>query len=191
MVVARLWLCVGVVIWLCLLTQVEAVSFPASPKLDLTGYKLVFYDDFTTFNWYNPKNKTGVWQSYYNYPARTLSGNAELEYYSDITVGVDPFILNNGILELQANPSWNLTATQNLPYTSGVITTFPSFTQIYGYFEIRWVLLSALPVFIPFVISVIYHFYFSLFIFFASFLLILSAPGPSFPQAMECGRLSG
>lgn len=108
-------------------------------KLDLTGFKLTFYDDFDSFSWHNGTNN-GTWQSYYRWPARTLSGNGELEYYSDSTVGVDPFHLDPnppGVLEMQANPSANPAATGNLPYTSGMITTFPSFSQTYGYFEIR------------------------------------------------------
>ena len=68
---------------------------------------------------------------------RTNAGNAEQEYYSDSSVGVNPFSVTNGALDIAAAPSSNPSATGGLPYTSGIITTYGSFQQTYGYFEMR------------------------------------------------------
>ena len=69
---------------------------------------------------------------------RTLSNNNEIQYYSDTSVGVNPFTINNGILTITATPA---TAGSTLPagltYTSGALTTQKSFSQLYGYFEMR------------------------------------------------------
>src|SRR3954464_14790123 len=65
---------------------------------------------------------------------RTLSSNKEAEYYSDSSVGVNPFSLSNGVLDITAAPGSN---PLNLPYTSGLITTAKSFAQQYGFFEVR------------------------------------------------------
>jgi beta-glucanase (GH16 family) len=102
--------------------------------LDLTGYKLTFDDEFNSFSW---AGAGGTWQTTFYFGGRTLSSNGELEYYSDPSVGVNPFSVQNGALEITAAPSTNLAATGGLPYTSGLITTESSFTQTYGYFEMR------------------------------------------------------
>jgi beta-glucanase (GH16 family)/Ca2+-binding RTX toxin-like protein len=106
-----------------------------STTLDLTGYKLTFDDEFNSFSWYN--GTSGTWKTKYQFGGRTLSGNGELEYYSDSSVGVNPFSIENGALRITAAPSTNLTQSEGLPYTSGLITTETSFTQEYGYFEMR------------------------------------------------------
>ena len=110
--------------------------------LDLTGYKLTFDDEFNSFN-------TNVWKTNYrwadNNPSATI--NNELEYYaspddqgtSGHALGINPFSAQGGALTITAaktDPSvqpylWNH------PYTSGVITTEKSFSQEYGYFEMR------------------------------------------------------
>ena len=69
---------------------------------------------------------------------RTLSSNKEAAYYSDSSVGVNPFSLHDEALDIAATPGGN---PLNLAYNSGVITTAQSFAQQYGYFEMR----AALP----------------------------------------------
>ncbi len=49
-------------------------------------------------------------------------------------MGVNPFSLQNGALDITATPGSN---PLNLPYNSSVITTQNSFSQLYGYFEIN------------------------------------------------------
>jgi len=65
---------------------------------------------------------------------RTLPTNKEAEYYSDSSVGVNPFSLAAGVLDIAASPGRN---ALNLPYNSGLISTATSFAQQYGYFEAR------------------------------------------------------
>ncbi len=52
--------------------------------------------------------------------------------YSDPTVGINPFSVTNGCLDIHAAPSPNLSQSYDAPYTSGVITTNHSFSQLYG-----------------------------------------------------------
>jgi serralysin len=104
--------------------------------LDLSGYKLTFDDEFNTFSW-NPTATAGngTWQTNFYFGGRSLPSNGELEIYSDSSTGTNPFSitsggLNNGsVLDIQAAPA------AGGGYTSGLITTEPSFTQTYGYFE--------------------------------------------------------
>ena len=69
--------------------------------------------------------------------SRTLPANHELEYYSDPSVGEDPFSITNGILNITASAAASGSNPYGLPYDSGVITTATSFAQEYGYFEIN------------------------------------------------------
>jgi beta-glucanase (GH16 family) len=69
--------------------------------------------------------------------ARTLYPNDEAEYYSDPSVGENPFSLSDGVLSINATPAATGSNPYNLPYDSGLITTDTSFSQTYGYFEIR------------------------------------------------------
>ena len=52
-------------------------------------------------------------------------------------MGVNPFSLNNGVLSITAAPAGPGDAPDGLQYTSGIITTYTSFSQTYGLFEIR------------------------------------------------------
>jgi beta-glucanase (GH16 family) len=65
---------------------------------------------------------------------RTLSSNNESEYYSDASVGVDPFNIRDGVLTITASSGSN---PLGLPYNSGMLSTSRSFSQLYGYFEMR------------------------------------------------------
>jgi len=124
---------------LCTFTKGQCPS-----TIDPTKFSVTFSDDFNTFDWYNATSNTGTWMTEYPYggiSGRTLSGNGELEYYSDITTGFgNPFSVSNSILSIETQPVSGLPVNSNgvqLLYTSGVITTFKSFSQTYGYFEIR------------------------------------------------------
>jgi beta-glucanase (GH16 family) len=68
------------------------------------------------------------WMTTYSDGGRTLSGNQEAEYYAD-----DAFEFQNGILRIRAEKR----SMGGFNYTSGVITSYRSFRQQYGYFEIR------------------------------------------------------
>lgn len=81
---------------------------------------------------------------------RTLSGNKEQQIYVDAlypgranptgkALGLNPFEIKDGILFIVARqtPLVLAQALANFPYYSGAITTFESFRQRFGYFEVR------------------------------------------------------
>ena len=61
-----------------------------------------------------------MWQTTLPHGLRNIAGTGELEYYSDPSVGVDPFSVNNGSLDITATAGSTEPGTS---YTSGVITT--------------------------------------------------------------------
>jgi beta-glucanase (GH16 family) len=76
---------------------------------------------------------------------RTLASNGEQQVYVDPCFtrarggAVSPFVKQDQGLDLVADraPAALSTALEGHPYTSGLITTQPSFHQTYGYFEMR------------------------------------------------------
>jgi beta-glucanase (GH16 family) len=116
------------------------------------GYSLVFAPSFSTLSLESSSNPNGTWDTIYpwatsgsaNFSGRTLSSNNEAEYYSDPSVGVNPFSVNNGVLTITAAPATAAMLTTEaaanngatLPYTSGLLTTDTSFAQTYGLYEI-------------------------------------------------------
>ncbi len=142
----------------------STLSSSTSPSAYPPTYMhLVFDDEFNSFSRYVDakgnitckSNGSGTWQTVFNFCSRTEAGNYEAEVYSDSnfiaylrkestsTAATDPeipFPTNDGVLSIKAIPadkqttnavgSWAL-------YTSGLITTQFSFSQTYGYFEIR------------------------------------------------------
>src|SRR5262249_36874529 len=73
----------------------------------------------------------------------TLTGNNEQEWYINAnyapTASIKPWTVSNGVLTLTANPAPASIQPliNNYKYTSGMITTWHSFSQTYGYFEMR------------------------------------------------------
>ena len=131
----------------------ESITFRGHAIADFTAddFKLApnvgamrqtFADEFTTFR----SSATGldaagkpVWQTACEfvpgYITRTLApGNPESQYYSDSSTGTDPFTANGATLRITAAPATTL-LPEGMTYTSGVITTRISFSQLYGYFE--------------------------------------------------------
>jgi len=100
--------------------------------MDLSHFQLTFADEFDSFDW-SPDGSHG-WRTTLDWGNRTLPPNNEAQYYSDASVGVDPFYLHDGVLDITATAGSN---PLGLPYNSGVITTQGSFSQLYGYFEMR------------------------------------------------------
>jgi len=108
--------------------------------IDLSQDHLVFDDEFTSLSLNTAANPTGTWNTTYAWGGRTLTSNGEQEYYSDPSVGVNPFSIGaNGGLTITANPASAATqaADGGLPYTSGLLTTNTTFSQTYGYFEMK------------------------------------------------------
>ncbi len=119
--------------FLCLLLVAGASAPPASRHLDLTGYKLTFDDEFNTFS-ASAKGEGRTWQTRFFWGDRFLAANGERQYYADAGTGRIPFALRDGALEITAAPDDNAAGQ---PYISGMISSYPSFSQSYGYFEIR------------------------------------------------------
>ncbi|TDH58895.1 glycoside hydrolase family 16 protein [Dankookia rubra] len=103
---------------------------PAHPGMHRT-----FSEDFNGFS-ASASGSGTVWKTSLGVirQDRTLANNKEAGYYTDSSVGSDPFSLADGVLDITASPGSN---PLNLPYNSGVITTATSFAQRYGYFEAR------------------------------------------------------
>jgi beta-glucanase (GH16 family) len=99
---------------------------------------LTFDDEFNTFV-SSPDGSAG-WMTTYPWDgedARTSPSNGEAEYYSDPSVGTNPFTDTKGILDITAKIATPGSNPYDLPYTSGIITSYKSLAQTYGYFEIR------------------------------------------------------
>ncbi len=93
----------------------------------LPGMTLRFDDEFNIF--VSSPYGTQGWMTQGGSVWRTLSSNGELEYYSDSSVGVNPFSDSNGVLNITAAPGTN---PLGLPYNSGIITTEGSYNFEYG-----------------------------------------------------------
>lgn len=111
---------------------------------------LVFSDEFNTFRPWN--GTSGVWRTTFGdgtqtgLDRRNLPTNDELEIYVDRnlsdaqgTIGLDPFRVHNGVLDIVATPTPKplLRRLGGYPYVSGMISSQPSFSQLHGYFEMR------------------------------------------------------
>ncbi|MDP3869255.1 family 16 glycosylhydrolase [Phenylobacterium sp.] len=100
--------------------------------------------------WDAQSNPTGVWRPDYGYQGEqglgsyTLATNNEKQVYVSPyfrghagDFAVTPFTSNaDGTLSIQARPTSN-PETYGYDYTSGMISTRPTFSQTYGYFEMR------------------------------------------------------
>ncbi len=135
------------------LGSAESITFRGHAIADFTGgdfkfapnvgaMRQTFGEEFTGFR----SSATGldaaggaVWQTAYElWPGiatRTLApGSPESQYYSDSSTGINPFTANGATLRITAAPA-TTELPQGMAYTSGIITTRTSFSQLYGYFE--------------------------------------------------------
>ncbi len=121
-------------------------------QLDTSSLKMTFDDEFNTLSLNTGARGTssGTWRTMFGaatIQGRTLASNAEKEIYADADytgtgttpLGVNPFSLNNGVLDITAAPASAgvSAAIGGYQYTSGQINTRTSFAQQYGYFEVR------------------------------------------------------
>ena len=125
-------------------TQQDGTAMTIDPN-NLSGTaKLTFADEFNTLNLWD--GKSGTWttgDSWGNEKGFTLAGNGEQEWYINSTYAptqnIKPWSVSDGVLNLTAQPTDDATKAiiGDHPYTSGQINTFNSFSQQYGYFEMR------------------------------------------------------
>lgn len=121
--------------------QVRCVGVSRLP-IGLSSYKLTFDDEFKSSQTAGgsgamPDAFDATWETKFFWGDRSLPQNGETQYYSDSSVGTNPFALHDGFLDIFAAPGDNVAG---LPYTSGIITSYRSFSQTYGYFEMQAVL---------------------------------------------------
>lgn len=143
-------------------SQIPPITAPSTPRvgqLDLAQAEKTFADEFETFDWdeafYGAGVRSGRWRTSYmngddtNYrDNRTLPGNGEMQAYMDRSfphngrgsLGLHPFeIVDGGVLRISANPAEPRVRSRawGRRYTSGAITSWGSFSQRYGVFQIR------------------------------------------------------
>jgi beta-glucanase (GH16 family) len=127
--------------------------------LDRVGLVETFRDDFTTFSWYAEGTKDGhtgggTWRTNYGYGktsnallSRTLLDSGGQEIYvdpafrgtADQPLDLNPFSVTDGVLSIKADrtPENAVPYVWGRHYTSGVMTTRYTFSQLFGVFEIR------------------------------------------------------
>lgn len=133
----------------------QALSAPLTRAPDGRKLEVTFRDEFDQFRPFRG-DKGGVWRTTFgdgsktDVGARTLGANKELQVYVDADmadatgrIGLDPFKVRDGVLSISAARTAEALKPRlgGYAYTSGLITTQPSFRQTYGYFEMR----AALP----------------------------------------------
>ncbi|MDB5476917.1 MAG: endo,3,4-beta-glycanase, C-terminal secretion signal protein, partial [Phenylobacterium sp.] len=135
-------------------TQVSALT-AANFQIQLDATKLgamTFHDEFSSplSVWNATYNPTGTWRPDYGYQGAngvgsyTLPGNGEQQIYTSPyfrdhngNFSESPFVSNpDGTLSIIAKPSAN-SELFGYGYTSGMISTKESYSQTYGYFEMR------------------------------------------------------
>lgn len=121
---------------------------PTTPdSTDLSKWKQTFTSDFQSSQALDPR----VWQNDFYFGDRVLNSNGERQYYMNDgytgdngynnpdgshNLGINPFSFDKNGLHIQAAISDPLKSAHywGYPYTSGLVTTEPSFSQTYGRF---------------------------------------------------------
>lgn len=150
-----------------LIKNTTVASFSADNVLlamntkSLATLKPVFAEEFNTLSLYDRATGQGVWKT--NFASGTQEDglawsdsshnnhDGTLQIYVDpafrgsgsTALGLDPFTLKDGVVSITAaaTPASAQSSLWDYKYTSGLLTTETSFSQQYGYFEIR----AALP----------------------------------------------
>ena len=105
---------------------------------------LTFSDEFNTFDYWN--GHSGTWDT--GYPWTEVNGgtnaaNGEQQWYVNAnytqTSSLGTYTAQGGIMNVRAapTPAALQSYVDGYAYTSGMITSFHSFSQTYGYFEMR------------------------------------------------------
>ncbi len=113
-------------------------------SLDRSQLTSTFSDDFNSLSLSN--GTSGTWEPKFWWAGEqggSLHTNSEKQWYINPayqpTSSVNPFSVQDGILTIKAAPTPDAIsdAVNGYDYTSGMLTTHPSFSQTYGYFEMR------------------------------------------------------
>ncbi|WP_174300284.1 family 16 glycosylhydrolase [Caulobacter sp. S45] len=109
-------------------------------ELNRSGLVQTFDDEFNAFSQYN--GTSGTWRTVLSTSvgptSRTFTNQGNQQIFVDSTVGINPFSINNGVLTISARdtPADLKSSLYGYNYTSGVITSKFSHSQLYGVFEI-------------------------------------------------------
>eukprot|EP00913_Durusdinium_trenchii_P031535 g29527.t1 len=112
--------------------------------LDRSQLTLSFNDNFNSLSLRD--GNEGTWDAKFWWaPERgsSLTENGEQQWYINPdyegTAAVNPFSVSNGVLTISAEPASQAIQSQidGYDYTSGLLNTYSSFAQTYGYFEMR------------------------------------------------------
>ena len=118
-----------------------AADFVLPAAAMMPSLRATFSDEFTSFSGSATgldATKAASWKTTYIWGDRTLSANKEAEYYTDASVGPNPFTVDpagDGMLTITAAPTAGL--PNGLTYSSGVIISTTTLVQTYGFFEMR------------------------------------------------------
>lgn len=113
-------------------------------NLDRSGLTLSFNEDFNSLSFFDGQD--GVWEAKYWWAPEkgaSLYTNGEQQWYVNPAYGptasASPFSVTDGVLTIRAEQTPDSLAgeVEGYDYTSGMLTTYASFSQTYGYFEIR------------------------------------------------------
>ena len=78
------------------------------------------------------------WTTHFPWGGRYVPGSKEEEYYVDPGSSLNPFSIKDGILSITADRATDhAKQLQGRHYSSGILTSYSSFAQLYGYFEMR------------------------------------------------------
>ncbi len=101
-----------------------------------TLYASTFDDEFSSF--VSSPTGTVSWATELPFWGSEHTLHNEAEYYVDSSQPNSPFSVANGVLTIEASQASTTGANPlGLSYNSGVMTTYKSFSQLYGYFEVR------------------------------------------------------
>lgn len=129
---------------MCLSAVLAAV--PTVWTFDLGTYQLIYFDEFDALS---AGQMAGNWKTTYPWGGRTNTSNSEAQWYvdkyyrgSDGTgpyLGLDPFSIEDGILTITGNPANDAVQSEigGYAYTSGMLTSYGTFSFMYGYVEMR------------------------------------------------------
>lgn len=137
-----------------ILNNVKASSLSAANfqlMQDKSGLTPTFSEEFDSLSLYSLANKSGLWNTSFSIVggasvhARTIAGlssvyvDAAFAGTGKAPLGIDPFSIDDGILTITSapTPQGALQYLDNRAYTGGLLTSRTSFSQEYGYFEIR------------------------------------------------------
>ncbi|WP_455919039.1 endo-1,3-1,4-beta-glycanase EglC [Ensifer canadensis] len=113
-------------------------------SLDRSNLALSFADEFDSLSLHD--GDQGVWDAKFWWAPEkggTLASNGELQWYINPdhaeTAAINPFSVEDGVLTIKAEPTPDALKPEidGYDYTSGMLTTYSTFAQTYGYFEIR------------------------------------------------------